>query len=49
MQFTMPVWTIGALIALVVLFLALGVMVFDLHAFSWPLALIVALAVARLT
>lgn len=50
----MPEWThqpgpLGWLIALIVLILAIGVMAFDLHHLTWPLGLIAALAVARLT
>lgn len=50
----MPEWNhhptaLGALIAFLVLVLAAGVMAFDLHHLTWPLALIAALAVARLT
>lgn len=46
---TVPTPSLGTVIALVVLVLAIGVMAFDLHHFTWPLALVAALAVARLT
>lgn len=40
---------LGALIALVVLVLAIGLMAFEYHHATWTLSLIAALAVARLT
>lgn len=47
MNFPMPAWSLGALIAVVVLVIAVVLLV--VHGFSYALALIAALAVARLT
>lgn len=47
MNFTIPPVTLGWIIALVVLIVAIVLLVS--HSFTWPLALIAALAVARLT
>lgn len=47
MNVAMPVWSIGAIIALIVLVIAIVLIV--AHGNTWALDLIAALAVARLT